>query len=61
MASDGVLRLHTDGFTRGIATARYRGTRGISDHYMLVRPEGSVLNKEQVLEDLIEHKWLSTQ
>lgn len=27
-----------------------------SDRYMLVRPDGTVLNKEHVLKDLIEHK-----
>lgn len=27
-----------------------------SDRYMLVRPDGTVLNKEEVLKDLTEHK-----
>lgn len=57
MTAEEVLRLHTDGFNRALQQHDYTALERIySDRYMLIRPDGSVLNKEQVLEDLIEHK-----
>jgi ketosteroid isomerase-like protein len=52
-----VLRLHTDGFNRALQQHDYAALEVIySDRYMLVRPDGSVFNKEQVLKDLREHR-----
>ena len=57
MTAEEVLRLHTEGFNRALQQHNTAALEAIySDRYMLVRPEGSVLNKEQVLKDLIEHK-----
>ena len=57
MTAEEVLRLHTDGFNRALQQHDYAALGAIySNRYMLVRPDGSVLNKEQVLKDLIEHK-----
>jgi ketosteroid isomerase-like protein len=51
-----VLRIHKDGFNRALQQQDYATLETIySDRYMLVRPDGSVLNKEQVLKDLREH------
>jgi ketosteroid isomerase-like protein len=50
-----VLRLHTGGFNRALQQQDYATLEAIySDRYMLVRTDGSVLNKEQVLKDLRE-------
>jgi len=50
-----VLRLHKDGFNRALQQQDYATLETIySDRYMLVRTDGSVLNKEQVLKDLRE-------
>jgi thioredoxin reductase (NADPH) len=50
-----VLRLHIDGFNRALQQQDFVALEAIySDNYMLVRPDGSVLNKEQVLKDLRE-------
>jgi ketosteroid isomerase-like protein len=50
-----VLRLHKDGFNRALQQQDYAALETIySDRYMLVRADGSVLNKEQVLNDLRE-------
>ena len=47
----------TDGFNRALQQHDYAALGAIySNRYMLVRPDGFVLNKEQVLKDLIEHK-----
>ena len=55
MTAEGVLRLHTDGFNRALLHQDYAALEAIySERYMLVRPDGSVLNKEQVLKDLRE-------
>ena len=55
MTAEQVLRLHTDGFNRALLQQDYAALEAIySDRYMLVRPDGSVLNKEQVLKDLHE-------
>jgi hypothetical protein len=62
VTTEGVLRLYTDGFSRALQQHDFAALQAIySDRYMLVRPDRSVLNKEQVLEDLIEHKVASTQ
>jgi ketosteroid isomerase-like protein len=55
MTAEEVLRLHTEGFNRALKQQDYDGLEKIySVMYMLVRPDGSVLNKQQVLEDLRE-------
>ena len=55
MTAEHVLRLHTDGFNRALQQQDYRALEEIySVRYMLVRPDGSVLNKEEVLRDLRE-------
>lgn len=55
MTAEHVLRLHTDGFNRALQQQDYAALEEIySARYMLVRPDGSVLNKEQVLRDLRE-------
>jgi len=55
MTAEQVLRLHTEGFNRALKQQDYSALETIySDMYMLVRPDGSVLNKGQVLKDLRE-------
>jgi hypothetical protein len=55
MTAEDVLRLHTDRFNRARQQQDYAALEEIySERYMLVRPDGSVLNKEQVLRDLRE-------
>jgi ketosteroid isomerase-like protein len=55
MTAELVLRLHTEGFNQAPKQQDYRALEMIySDRYILVRPDGSVLNKEQVLKDLRE-------
>ena len=55
MTAEEVLRLHTEGFNLALKQQDYAGLEKIySDMYMLVRPNGSVLNKHQVLKDLRE-------
>jgi ketosteroid isomerase-like protein len=55
MTAEEVLRLHTGGFNRALQQQDYATLEAIySDRYMLVRADGSVLNKEQVLKDLRE-------
>lgn len=52
MNPETVLRLHTD-FNRALLRQDHAALSDIySERYMLVRPDGSVLNKEQVLNDL---------
>jgi hypothetical protein len=55
MTAEQVFQLHSEGFNRALKQQDY-GTleRIYSDEYMLVRPDGSVLNKQQVLRDLRE-------
>ena len=56
MTEEQVLRLHTEGFNQALKQQDYKALEMIySDRYMLVRPDGSVLNKQQVLKDLREH------
>ena len=55
MTTEHVLRLHIDGFNRELQQQDYSALEAIySKRYMLARPDGSVLNKEQVLRDLGE-------
>lgn len=55
MTAEQVLRLHLEGFNRGLIEQDYNSLEKIySDLHMLVRPDGSVLNKQQVLKDLRE-------
>ena len=57
LTSEEVVRLHTDDFSRALQQHDFAALEKIySDRYMLVRPDGSLLNKKQVLKDLIEHK-----
>jgi ketosteroid isomerase-like protein len=55
MTAEEVLRRHREGFNQALKQQDYDGLANIySDMYMLVRPDGSVLNKQQVLKDLRE-------
>jgi hypothetical protein len=55
MTAEQVLQLHSKGFNRALIQQDYEALEGIySEIYMLVRPDGSVLNKQQVLKDLRE-------
>ena len=55
MTPEEVTRLHTEGFNRALQQQDYAMLEAIySDRYVLVRTDGSVLNKEQVLKDLRE-------
>jgi len=48
-----VVRTHTDEFNRALTTHDLGALSAIyADDYMLVRPDGSVLRKEDVLRDL---------
>jgi hypothetical protein len=55
MTAEQVLQVHSEGFNRALIQQDYDALEGIySETYMLVRPDGSVLNKQQVLKDLRE-------
>jgi hypothetical protein len=55
MTAKQVLQLHSEGFNLALMQQHYDALEEIySEMYMLVRPDGSVLNKQQVLEDLRE-------
>ena len=57
MTAEQVLQLHSEGFNRALKQQDYGALERIySDEYMLVRPDGSVLNKQQVLRDLREQR-----
>lgn len=48
-----VLRFHTEIFNGALMNQNYAALEDVySEEYMLVRPDGSVLNKQQVLVDL---------
>ena len=52
MTAEEVIRVHI-GFNRALVRQDYQLLEAIySDRYILIRPDGSVLNKEQVLKDL---------
>ena len=53
MTKDEVLRIHTDVFYGSLKNQNYAALEKLySDDYMLVRPDGAVLNKQEVLNDL---------
>jgi ketosteroid isomerase-like protein len=53
MTEDEVLRIHTDVFYGSLKSQDYAALEELySDDYMLVRPDGAVLNKQEVLHDL---------
>src|ERR1700757_4733371 len=53
MTRDDVVRTHTEGFNRALTTHDLGALSAIyADGYLLVRPDGSVLGKEDVLRDL---------
>jgi len=53
MAKDEILKIHTDRFLGALTARNYAALEALySDDYMLVRPDGSVLNKQEVLQDL---------
>ena len=61
MTAEQVLHLHSEGFNRALTQQDYHALEGIySERYMLVRPDGSVLNKQQVLKDLREQLRIHT-
>ena len=52
MTAEEVIRVHI-GFNRALERQDYQSLEATySDRYMLIRPDGSVLNKEQVLKDM---------
>ena len=53
MTAEEILSIHTDIFNRALKEQDYIALEGLyADDYMLVRPDGSVLNKQEVLRDL---------
>jgi ketosteroid isomerase-like protein len=55
MTAEQVLQLQSESFSRALIQQDYGALEGIySEIYMLVRPDGSALNKQQVLKDLRE-------
>jgi ketosteroid isomerase-like protein len=53
MTAEQILSIHTDIFNRALKEQDYAALEGLyADDYMLVRPDGSVLNKQEVLQDL---------
>jgi ketosteroid isomerase-like protein len=53
MTKDEILKIHTDRFLGALTAQNYAALEALySDDYMLVRPDGSVLNKQEVLQDL---------
>jgi hypothetical protein len=53
MTVEDVIRTHTEGFNRALTTHDLDALSAIyADDYMLVRPDGTVLGKEDVLRDL---------
>jgi len=48
-----VLKVHSDVFYAALTSQNYAALEELySDDYILVRPDGSVLNKQEVLQDL---------
>jgi ketosteroid isomerase-like protein len=55
MTAEQVLQLHSEGFNQALERQDYDALeKTYSEQYMLVRPDGSVLNKQAVLKDLRE-------
>ena len=53
MTAEEILSIHTDTFNRALKEQDYAALEGLyAGDYMLVRPDGSVLNKQEVLQDL---------
>src|ERR1700722_6150050 len=53
MTPEKILSIHTDIFNRALKEQDYVALEGLyAGDYMLVRPDGSVLNKQEVLQDL---------
>src|SRR6266403_4713606 len=53
MTAEEILSIHTDIFNRALKEQDYAALEGLyADDYMRVRPDGSVLNKQEVLQDL---------
>jgi hypothetical protein len=53
MTAEDILSIHKDTFNRALMEQDYIALEGLyADDYMLVRPDGSVLNKQEVLRDL---------
>jgi ketosteroid isomerase-like protein len=53
MTAEEILSIHTDTFNRALKEQDYITLEKLyADDYMLVRPDGSVLNKQEVLQDL---------
>jgi hypothetical protein len=53
MTKDEVLKVHNDVFYAALTSQNYSALEELySEDYMLVRPDGSVLNKQEVLQDL---------
>ena len=53
MTAEEILNIHTDTFNRALKEQDYAALEGLyAGDYMLVRPDGSVLNKQEVLQDL---------
>jgi hypothetical protein len=53
MTSEEILSIHTDIFNRALMEQDYAALEGLyAGDYVLVRPDGSVLNKQEVMQDL---------
>jgi ketosteroid isomerase-like protein len=53
MTAGEILSIHTNIFNRALKEQDYAALEGLyAGDYMLVRPDGSVLNKQEVLQDL---------
>ena len=53
MTAEKILSIHTDIFNRALKEQDYVALEGLyAGDYMLVRPDGSVLSKQEVLQDL---------
>jgi ketosteroid isomerase-like protein len=53
MTAEEILSVHRYVFNRALKELDYAALEGLyADDYMLVRPDGSVLNKQEVLQDL---------
>jgi hypothetical protein len=53
MTAEEILSIHTDIFNRALKEQDYGAFEGLyAGDYMLVRPDRSVLNKQEVLQDL---------
>jgi len=53
MTAEEILSIHTDTFNRALKEQDYIALEGLyADDYMLVRPDGSMLDKQAVLQDL---------